>query len=101
MLYYKGETLITDRIPYAYTLQVYIIILICIYYYLLYYKVVVRGISEWQLRNTTCIEVHQRRRRRRRAVQLHPFTAVDCTYIPMCNIQFMRSPLTWYTSIGL
>jgi len=44
-------------------------------------KVVVRGISERQLRRIIIIEVHQRRRRR--AVQLHPFTAtaVDCAYI--------------------
>jgi len=52
-------------------------------YIIIYYilsKVVVRGISERQLEYTICIEVHQRRRRRR-ALQLHPFTAVDCTYI--------------------
>lgn len=72
-------------------------------YVIIYYilsKVVVRGISERQLEYTICIEVHQRRRRRR-AMQLHPFTAVDCTYIPIFNIQLMRRPLTWYTSIGL
>jgi len=94
---YNEKTLITDRIPYiVYTLQVYTIILICIYYII--GEMVVRGISERQLECTTCIEVHQRRHRHRRTVQLHPFTAVDYTYIYIYvlygYIQFMRNPLT-------